>query len=279
MPLPSALIICADDAGFAEESDRAILRCHSEGVVRAASVSVTQPRARRFVEEALSRGLEVGLHLDLTEGPPLTGVIEQLAPDGRSFLRNKPATWNLLQDDRNAKLNEAIARELLAQWERLLSFDATPSHLNGHNHMHVLPAVRPALRQLLATHAVPHVRVPLDYRAPHEHPSVFDDLVAICTTLQSDLQQAGVNTAAFAGYCFTDDPSRAALLGCVGENGPLEIMVHPGTRPGSPFTESEKRNEETRVLADPTLAEALRARGYVPTGFLELQAVRGGGHA
>lgn len=269
------LIVCADDAGFAERSDQAILRCFTHGVVRAASVAVTQPRAQQFVEEAAAVGLEVGLHLDLTEGPPLTGAIPGLASDGSSFLRDKPATWALLQGEPDGALAEALANEMLAQWERLLSFGARPSHLNGHNHMHVLPAVRSGLLRLMETHDVPYVRVPIEWADPHDHPSVFGGLSSFCSSLRSDLSLTSVTTAAFTGYGFSGAPTSDQLLGSLGGSGALEVMVHPGSRSGSPFTESEKRGQETRALMDPALREAFEARGFRPTGFFEVATARG----
>ncbi len=263
------LIVCADDAGFAERSDHAILRCFREGVVRVASVSVTQPRAQQFVAEASAAGLEVGLHLDLTEGPPLTGAIPGLAPDGRPFLRDKAATWALLRREPDGVLADALANEILAQWERLLSFGARPSHLNGHNHMHVLPAARRGLRRLMETHDVPHVRVPIDWADAHDHPEVLAGLADTCRTLQSDLQRVAASTAAFTGYGFSRTPTSDQLLGSLGGSGALEVMVHPGSRAGSPFTESHWRDEEARVLSDPDLPAALAARGFSCMGFFE----------
>jgi predicted glycoside hydrolase/deacetylase ChbG (UPF0249 family) len=269
------VIVCADDAGFAESSDRAILRCFTDGVLRAASVSVTRPGAERFVQEALAVGLEVGLHLDLTEGPPLTGVIPGIASTGISFLKDKQATWTLLSAEPESELGEALAAEVRAQWARLVEWGATPSHLNGHNHVHVLPAVRRALCLLIESEPVPFVRVPCEWVDPHEHPSDFRGLAGFCTSLRTEVMAFGAQTARFTGYGFSEAPSTVELLASLGKGIALEVMVHPGARPGSPFTESDNRDQETMVLTDPALPAVLAERGYAPMGFTEATRLRG----
>jgi len=87
------LVVNADDAGFAEPTDAAILRCARAGIVRSATVAANGPTADAFVRQALDAGLDLGLHVNLTGGRPLAG------PHGLAFLdeghdppRNQPGT-------------------------------------------------------------------------------------------------------------------------------------------------------------------------------------------
>ncbi len=67
------LVVTADDLGYSEGVDRAILHAHREGIVRSTSLLVTFPRAAEAAALARAEpGLEVGLHLDLVEGTPVS---------------------------------------------------------------------------------------------------------------------------------------------------------------------------------------------------------------
>ena len=71
------LIIHADDFGINESVSRCIAECIDRGWVSETSLMVNMPYADDAVELARQRGFDerVGLHLNLSEGRPLTREI------------------------------------------------------------------------------------------------------------------------------------------------------------------------------------------------------------
>jgi predicted glycoside hydrolase/deacetylase ChbG (UPF0249 family) len=70
------LIINADDFGFSNERDRGIIDSFVDGVLTSATLLVNGSTARSAVALAKTHGLPLGLHLNLTEGFPISSVDE-----------------------------------------------------------------------------------------------------------------------------------------------------------------------------------------------------------
>jgi predicted glycoside hydrolase/deacetylase ChbG (UPF0249 family) len=66
------LIVTADDFGFCSERDRGILEAYREGVVTSACLLVTGSSVEKAVCMAKEGELALGMHLNLTEGPPVS---------------------------------------------------------------------------------------------------------------------------------------------------------------------------------------------------------------
>lgn len=248
------LVVNADDGGLAESSDDAILQCAAAGVLRSATVVANGPTAAAFVRRATAAGLALGLHVNLTQGRALTGVCRTLTDDRGCFGRDKQDVWRRAAEDR---LDPGeVAAEVRAQLQRLRDLGATVGHVDGHNHVHLFPGVRAALSQDLA------VRAPAVW--PERFPRPF-------VAWSRELRDGFRTPPAFAGFRFCHEPTADVFLDEATASGTaVEFMVHPGSRPGSPFTSSPCRDEETRVLCAPGLAAALRARGLRPAVFAEL---------
>jgi len=111
----SWLVVNADDGGFAPGKDDAILRCARAGAVRSVSVIANGATTVAFVERARDAGLDLGVHLNLTEGRPLGGPQRSLT-DAHGRFPGKAEAW------RRASVGDLdpdeLRRELTAQWER-----------------------------------------------------------------------------------------------------------------------------------------------------------------
>jgi predicted glycoside hydrolase/deacetylase ChbG (UPF0249 family) len=242
------LVVNADDAGFHRATDDAILRCSR--IVRSATVAVNGATAAEFVARA--KGLDLGIHVNLTEGPSLAGPHRTLTDDEGRFRWRKEELWDRARKGELDPLE--IRREVRAQWERGLALGIRASHADGHNHVHVIPAVREALPKDI------FVRVPLD-RVP---PPPF-------LHLPWAADARGRRTDRFTGYRFAEEPSAATFLESLeGASGATEFMVHPGARPGSPFTSSPARDREAEVLSSAALADELAKRGVRVVAFRDL---------
>ena len=77
----------------------------------------------------------------------------------------------------------------------------------------------------------------------------------------------------FVGHAYAPAPSLEALRESLGHcSGSVEWMVHPGRRPGSPFTDSDARDREEELLCDRELPGVIAALGYRLASFRQLLA-------
>ncbi|MBI2191745.1 MAG: ChbG/HpnK family deacetylase [Planctomycetes bacterium] len=146
MDRPLQLIVNADDAGIDPARNEGILECFENGIVRSATALVN---GRAFGEISLyARAhpeLGLGLHFNLTDGQPSGPASRTLASQG--IFRPKrevwQAAWAGLLDP------EEVAAEFRSQLDRFLETGLTPTHFDGHNHVHVFPGVLEACLMVL----------------------------------------------------------------------------------------------------------------------------------
>lgn len=139
------LTIVADDFGLAPGVSDAIADLIEAGRLSGTGAMVTMgdfPRAAAMAGRLRAKGA-IGLHLTFTDQPALTA--SDLAPDGRFF---GPATvYRLgLSGGLPDRLVAAEMRAQLHRFEDLCGF--APHFVDGHHHVHALPAVRRALFRL-----------------------------------------------------------------------------------------------------------------------------------
>jgi predicted glycoside hydrolase/deacetylase ChbG (UPF0249 family) len=135
------LVVTADDLGFSDAVDRAILQAHREGIARSTSLLVTFPRAAEAAELARAEhDLEVGLHLDLVEGTPVadpTAVASLIGANGRfvglTDLGLRLATGRVRASE--------LALEVRAQVARARELGTPALAWDSHRHVHLFPLV------------------------------------------------------------------------------------------------------------------------------------------
>ena len=302
------LIVTADDLGYSEERDDGIIRAFRSGVVRNASLLVSGASAASALRRALDAGICVGLHLNLTEGRPVStvGVANSLLgpPEHRVFRGKFGFREALLRGEIH---QNDIAAEAAAQFARFIALHPSglgPAYLDGHQHIHVLPAVVSAIVPLLKGYSVPAVRIPSlspaeDITALETTRRVFyAGIDADCSAARTAFSHVGVwSPRSFIGFvsCAATRGSRRVLdtLARLGEDSaPTEWMTHPGLKtlpvaserrpPEAPnagcgdgpddFSMSDEREEELSVVCDPALIEGLLNLGWRPASFAEAMA-------
>lgn len=133
-----SIVLCADDFALHPAIDAAVQTLVSEGRLSATSCMTTAPRWREAARllPALRPHLSVGLHFNLTEGfgrNASTGIGARIA---QAYTGRMDRAW------------------LSAQWrEQLDAFEdalgTPPDFVDGHQHVHQLPAVRSAMLEEL----------------------------------------------------------------------------------------------------------------------------------
>ncbi len=269
-PDRSWLVITADDGGAHPRVDAGILAAAAGGCVTEVSVLATGPSAGPFVAKALERGLGVGLHLDLTDGPPLSAGGRRLARGGAAFSGDKRALWGAAAAGRLAP--GAVAEEAAAQAERLRRWGAPLDHADSHNHVH---GYGPVLDGLLAGVPAPagaFLRVPREPESPAGCRPAFPRPLLPALEIARRARAAGWRTPdRFVGFRFSSEPGWAAMARLAGARpGVTEWMVHPGGRPDTPFGRNPRRTAEAAFLRAPELSGRLAAWGYTLARFGDL---------
>lgn len=140
------LTVCADDYGLCESVDRGVLSLAAQGRITALSCLVTPQRWQVSGAALEDCPAATGLHFNLTEGEPLSAALRRHWP-------RFPRLGRLIAQAMLGRLPAAVADEFQAQLHRFVTVcDRTPDFIDGHQHVHALPGVRPfalaAARQL-----------------------------------------------------------------------------------------------------------------------------------
>jgi hypothetical protein len=218
---------------------------------------------------AAHRGhLAVGLHLNLTLGAP-TGAMPSLAPTGELPGRNAIIVRALVGLIYGDEIGDEIDRQL-DLFENGIGFP--PDHVDGHEHVHVLPGVRAALLTRISRRygsAKPLVRVPSDTwaairaRKGSQHKAAA--LRALSLGLAAQADRMGIPTnIGFSGVSSFDTsvPYEQELANALVAPGPRHIvMCHPG-HPDAELAEIDpvvqrRRMEYDALMRDTTLPERI----------------------
>src|SRR4029079_6807551 len=155
------LIVNADDFGLSEAVNRAVIEAHEHGIVTSTSIMAGGSAFEHAAALATrTPTLDVGVHLTLTEQQPvaesvpsLVGADGQFAPHATDFAKRWLRGTIALAD---------VRTELDAQIRRVRAHGVRPTHLDGHQHVHVLPGIARVVAELAREHGIRAVRVPTE---------------------------------------------------------------------------------------------------------------------
>lgn len=233
MPQPSQgayLIVNADDYGYFRCVSRGIVKAATDGIVTATGVFANAPH---FTEQAAMLRdcdiLDVGVHLNLTEGTPLTSELRRSFSRGSGRFPQKFAIARAILS--GAIKTEDIQREWRAQIERCLENGLRLKFLNSHEHLHMLPRLFPIVRALAKDHDIQHIRFPTSrLGGGTSNGSLFRG--AVIKVLETiNRRRAGTRTARFLGMEVSgklDLPYLERSLSRLDAGEIYELMCHPG---------------------------------------------------
>jgi hopanoid biosynthesis associated protein HpnK len=256
------LIVNGDDFGMAPGVNRAIVRAHREGILTSTSLlanGASFDEAVALVRENPSLG--VGVHLNLTQGRPLSDprTLGALLDGGGEFLgRAEPLYFRMLL----GRIAEcAVEQEFRAQIERLCDAGLQPTHLDGHQHVHMWPPVFRVTARLAAEYGLAGVRSSRERRVDFhalwcrnagfrgtilQQAGVGLGLAFLSVTSRAALAEAGVATPDyFYGVSATGFLNRGTLEDILRDvpDGVSELMAHPG------YVDEELKRVETRLVS------------------------------
>jgi predicted glycoside hydrolase/deacetylase ChbG (UPF0249 family) len=149
------LIVNADDFGYFPEISQGIIECYRAGTVTATSVMANRPNIHHELDMLLGvEGLDVGVHLNLTFGTPVTKSLLSRLPD-----RRFPGKyWWAVKAPFNEDLRRLVAEEWRAQVSICADHGLEIKFLNSHEHVHMLPRLFPLVQRLAQDFGIKFIR-------------------------------------------------------------------------------------------------------------------------
>jgi chitin disaccharide deacetylase len=272
------LIVNADDYGYFRCVSKGILKSATDGVVTATGVFAN---TNHFGEHAAwlrdCDALDAGVHLNLTDGTPLTSDLQKMLLRWSGRFPRKFAMAKAILS--GAIKVDAVQREWRAQIERCLEHGLKLSFLNSHEHMHMLPSLFPVAKALARDYDIRHIRFPKSRLAGSmSRGSLFRS--AVIKVLETvNRRHMNTSTAHFLGLEASGKLDMQYLQETVSRlraGRIYELMCHPGD-----FDPQEVSNPrllryhdwqgELRTLTSPALRELLDRRGVRLIGYRHLE--------
>lgn len=276
---PRQLVVNADDFGFTTDINRGIMEAFAAGALRSTSVMVSMPGFADAVVRARAAGdaLGVGLHFTLTAGRPLTtapSLVDRRTGDFLRFPRLLARALAGRVDRREA------AEECAAQIARARSAGLRLTHLDGHQHVHLLPGIRDAVRDVVRAEGIRVVRRPAEQSLGsgrlRRRRLAARAIIALLARGLDEAHWPVETTDHFVGSALFGAAEFQPLLEEVLDRLPpglTELMVHPGyvcgpLPGGDRYTAS--REVELRALTAPAVLSRLHDRRIRLMHFGEL---------
>lgn len=276
------LIVHADDFGLSERVNEGIVQAHRHGVLTSASLIASGDAFEHAVE--LSKAtptLDIGVHLTLIEERPLSpgNIIPTLLGDNGRFHRHAGAFMRRYLFG-CISLDE-VSVELDAQIDSVIARGINVSHLDGHQHMHMVPGIRRVVGRLARKYAIPSIRYPRETLRAYmlkERAGMFR--VPQLLLLNFFCAVAGASDANrpdhFCGFFYGGRLSKDNLMRILDHlpsNGTCELMCHPGLDDAkSRYNHWGYRWQEERdALTDSAIRDYLKARDIRLISFSDLR--------
>lgn len=244
------LIVTCDDCGLSQGIDQSTAGLFERGMVSSGSVMTNFQNVQQSFE-LFSRypNLELGVHLNLTDGSPITELAKRSdLVNSKGWFRNRFVLFArsvFLSSD----IREAMEEEMRAQIEVFLQAGLQPAHLTTHIHFHVFPAVREIVYQLAEEYRVQWVRNS-DFRL-----AVVPMNLALDTTPDDGESPHNFMVPDYLVMlrAYLDYPPDLMLRDILKLQGTVELVVHPSTPNDHQYPSQiaylpDKRNRETRYL-------------------------------
>ncbi|NXW21073.1 YDJC deacetylase, partial [Circaetus pectoralis] len=303
------LIVTGDDFGYCPRRNQGIVDCFLAGAVSNVSLLVNGSAAADAAKLARRYNIPIGLHANLSEGSPVCEVLKTnsslLNQDG--FFHGKMGFRTALS---KGLLNMSeVKQELKAQVELFHELTGhLPPHMDGHQHIHVLPEVRHVFAEVLEEYGIKYTRVPIEpglHNCDWIPPSLMDfylgveedsfntvdvftrhgirwpDIYIGLSTMGKNMSVSNIWSAIDTAIVeFTSKASLPAHPMPQSRTVTIELMVHPGYPSVPPvggcgdgpddFSQSWERLHELQTLIKPELQSHYKTRNIQLCSFKDL---------
>lgn len=275
---PSYLIVNADDFGYYSCVSEGILHAHRDGIVTATGVFGNSPDLTSDVgllQETPT--LDVGVHLNMTFGGPLTDSMrDKLADRNGQF----PSKFGLLKMLMTRKIRPAdIHDEWAAQIQRCVDAGVHVRFVNSHEHVHMFPGLTKVVRQLADRFDIGHVRIPSPDPIRFWKPGTLIRDIGLSILGWNKRNRHYRSGIGFLGMGESGRLSLAYLrrqLTNLRPGGIFELMCHPGNFDSAEIGDSDLTRYhdwelERDVLTSPEAGEILRRHNVRLIGFRDIE--------
>ena len=277
------LIVNADDLGWTAGVNGGIAEAHRNGIVTSASLLANGEAFAQGAELARgTQGLGVGVHLNLSDGSPVS------APETVPSLLNDSGQFEGGPDGLLVKIatRRISIREVEIEWQaqiaKVRAAGVEPTHLDGHKHVHMLPGLFEIALRLAKRHGIQAIRV--SHEASNLRAALSAGELRASVVLKQGVQarglkllardarmqaeRAGVSTADhFCGIAQTGELTKegvARLLRSLPE-GTTELMCHPGYADAALRKTATRlqgsREKEVEILTDMGIRNLVASQG------------------
>ncbi|XP_041265995.1 carbohydrate deacetylase isoform X1 [Onychostruthus taczanowskii] len=296
------LIVTGDDFGYCPRRNQGIVDCFLAGAVSNVSLLVNGSAAADAAKLARRYNIPIGLHANLSEGSPVCEVLKTnsslLNQDG--FFHGKMGFRTALS---KGLLNMSeVKQELKAQVELFHELTGhLPPHMDGHQHVHVLPEVRHVFAEVLEEYGIKYTRVPIEpglHNCDWIPPSLMDfylgveedsfntvdvftkhgirwpDMYIGLSTMGRNMSVSSIRGAIDSAVL------RLSAAAPHSSTATIELMVHPGYPSVPPvggcgegpddFSQSWERLHELQTLIKPELQSHYKSRNIQLCSFKDL---------
>ncbi|NXQ61212.1 YDJC deacetylase, partial [Anthoscopus minutus] len=296
------LIVTGDDFGYCPRRNQGIVDCFLAGAISNVSLLVNGSAAADAAKLARRYNIPIGLHANLSEGSPVCEVLKTnsslLNQDG--FFHGKMGFRTALS---KGLLNMSeVKQELKAQVELFHELTGhLPPHMDGHQHVHVLPEVRHVFAEVLEEYGIKYTRVPIEpglHNCDWIPPSLMDfylgveedsfntvdvftkhgirwpDIYIGLSTMGRNMSVSSIRSAIDSAVLqLTAKAPQSSTV-------TIELMVHPGYPSVPPtggcgegpddFSQSWERLHELQTLIKPELQSYYKTRNIQLCSFKDL---------
>lgn len=247
MPHPTpSFKIAVDDYGLHPNIDKAIHDLATQGIIHKISVMANTA----YDPHPLPDHIETGLHVDLTT-PHCLGN-KPLANTPFQLLTARNLSQSDIEDRAQAQLEYVIAR----------GFKIT--HIDTHQHVHIIPIIRKALYNIAQKHAIPNIRC-LTLQA-HHHPFYLRALIQ-CGFLKQNLKLQALYTGGLAMRSALENHTSTPnlILMPLAQNGHYEKLLHK--------IKNRFQHQNAELVTHPGLPANLPAEPYIAGREIEYRAL------
>jgi chitin disaccharide deacetylase len=262
------LVVNADDFGLCAEITTGIIKAHTEGIVNSTSLVANGRYLKEGIALLKDTKIDPGIHLTLVgEEKPVSGPIDGLVDEEGYFLANyREVAAKIVSRQFD---DAALKKELFSQVELILDYGITPTHLDSHQHLHLLPAVRNIAYEIAKKFKIKWVRLPSANLVGLQELAVN----LLSQKLKSGAKQQKLRSADhFVGFQergrMNEEKLSRLLLRL--ETGLTEMMVHPGYNASGKYEWDYGWEEELAALTSEKIKGIIKEQGIKLTTFKEM---------
>jgi chitin disaccharide deacetylase len=280
------LIVNADDCALHPAVNQAVIQAHQEGILTSCSILAG---AAAF-DDAVIRlkavpSLGVGVHLCLVDQSPVLPPSDIPSLVDRTGRLPRSYSKFILKSCLMRMKPDEIRRELFAQVAKVVDSGLKITHLDGHQHLHILPGIVPIVADIGRAFGIRCIRVPKEnLTIKAAQPSCTRNLQRLwlnsisTKALDSFAREGLISTDHFFGFSYGGNLNEKIWneLIPILPFGSTEVMSHPGID-NAILSKATGWNyhwaDEFRALCRPELKASLNAHGIRLINYGELTTI------